>query len=231
MCTHRSASQTTRSRRRFGIDTSRIVVTVRPPATEAHYHNPESDNLFIEFMNVARANGNVQVILLPRNKNPEHRLLTDWPQWFDDWFVIVPTVAVDGLISCGISDLVVSGGPTMNREAAALGLPVYSIFRDSDRFGIDRQLRHEGEIGLIEDVAEVKEKVSSSTAVTRKRAWGGTSCCAPALAAILNHIELDHGTRADEYRPKMICAEQAEMRDSDPLKLLLLVMQVPARIL
>ena len=53
---------------------------------------------------------------------------TDWPQWCAERRIIIPTQALDGLNLVWFSDLVVSGGGTMNREAAALGVPVYSIF-------------------------------------------------------------------------------------------------------
>jgi predicted glycosyltransferase len=55
------------------------------------------------------------------------------------------------------SDLVVSGGGTMNREAAALGVPVFSLFRGG-LGAVDRQLNAEGRLGLItclEDTAGV----------------------------------------------------------------------------
>ena len=43
--------------------------------------------------------------------------------------LIIPDHVVGGLNLIWFSDLVISGGGTMNREAAALGVPVYSIFR------------------------------------------------------------------------------------------------------
>lgn len=171
----------------LGLDKSRVIVTVRPPASEAHYHNSESDILFVEFMNLARVNDNVQVILLPRNKAQESRLRIEWPQWFDGRSVIVPTVAVDGLNLLWHSDLVVSGGGTMNREAAALGLPVYSIFRGPIG-SVDRQLQQEGRLVLIGSVAEIKEKI-----VLRQRDRqmpSGNPTVRPALATILKHIDL-----------------------------------------
>lgn len=171
----------------LGLDKSRIIVTVRPPATEAHYHNPESDTLFVEFMNLARATGNVQVVLLPRNKAQESHLRKDWPQWFEDRSVIVPPVAVDGLNLLSHSDLVVSGGGTMNREAAALGLPVYSIFRGPTG-SVDRQLQQEGRLVLIENLAEVKEKI-----VLRQRdrhVISSSLAPRPALTTIMKHIDL-----------------------------------------
>ena len=48
-----------------------------------------------------------------------------------------PNRAFDGLNLIWFSDLVISGGGTMNREAAALGVPVYSIFRGKIG-GVDR---------------------------------------------------------------------------------------------
>jgi predicted glycosyltransferase len=171
----------------LGLDKSRIIATVRPPATEAHYHNPESDALFVEFMNWARANGNVQVILLPRNKIQESRLRKKWPEWFDDRPVIVPTAALDGLNLLWHSDLLVSGGGTMNREAAALGLPVYSIFRGPSG-SVDRQLQREGRLVLIANIDEVKQKIVIRRRAQQASAAGPT--VRSALATILKHIEL-----------------------------------------
>jgi len=71
----------------------------------------------------------VKVVLLPRNKAQAAQIKSNWPQWFEGSKVVVPKEAVDGLNLLWYSDLVVSGGGTMNREAAALGVPVYSIFR------------------------------------------------------------------------------------------------------
>ena len=171
---------------KLGIDKGCIIVTVRPPATEAHYHNPESDILFVEFMNQTRANSNVQIILLPRNKAQESYLRIEWPQWFKDRSIIVPKVAVDGLNLLWHSDLVVSGGGTMNREAAALGIPVYSIFRGPTGC-VDRHLQQEGRLILVENVSEIKEKI-----VLQRR--DNRACFAgprarTALATILKHIE------------------------------------------
>lgn len=171
---------------KLGIDKGRIIVTVRPPATEAHYHNPESDILFFEFMNQTSANSQVQIILLPRNKAQESYLRIECPQWFEDRSIIVPTVAVDGLNLLWHSDLVVSGGGTMNREAAALGIPVYSIFRGPNS-SVDRQLQQEGRLILIESIAEIKEKIVLQRR-DRPACIGGLGA-RTALATILKHID------------------------------------------
>jgi len=65
---------------------------------------------------------------------------------------------VDGLNLIWFSDLVISGGGTMNREAAALGVPVYSIFRGQIG-SVDKYLATSGRLVLIENVDELKTKV------------------------------------------------------------------------
>ncbi|MBI3853213.1 MAG: DUF354 domain-containing protein [Verrucomicrobia bacterium] len=136
----------------------KIVVTVRPPATEAHYHNPESELFFVQFMNRVCNSPGVKAVLLPRNKTQETQLKAGWPQWFGDSKVIIPKEAVDGLNLLWHSDLVVSGGGTMNREAAALGVPVYSIFRGKSG-AVDRHLQSQGKMTLIESIADVQNKI------------------------------------------------------------------------
>ena len=135
-----------------------VIVTVRPPANEAHYHNPESEAFFVEFMNRLCGTSGAKAVLLPRNKAQEAQIRSAWPHWFADSKVVVPARAVDGLNLLWHSDLVVSGGGTMNREAAALGVPVYSIFRG--KIGaVDRQLQREGKLTLIERIEDVQTRI------------------------------------------------------------------------
>jgi len=142
--------------RQLPLGNGAIIVTVRPPADEAHYHNPDSEIFFVAFMKRVCSTAGVKAVLLPRNKKQEAEIKKRFPQWFEDSKVIIPREAVDGLNLLWHSDLVVSGGGTMNREAAALGVPVYSIFRG--RIGaVDRQLQKEGRLTLIERVEDVQK--------------------------------------------------------------------------
>src|SRR2546422_1018294 len=63
----------------LGLNGGKIIVTVRPPATEAHYHNPEAEILFVEFMNRICSTPNIKTVLLPRNKNQEAQIRANWP--------------------------------------------------------------------------------------------------------------------------------------------------------
>ena len=145
-------------RQQLDLGEHNVVVTVRPPANEAHYHNPESDTFFVTFMERVFLTPGVKAVLLPRNQNQETVIRTNWPQWFQDSKVVVPREAVDGLNLLWHSDLVVSGGGTMNREAAALGVPVYSIFRGKSG-AVDRHLQSQGKMILIESVEDVRDKI------------------------------------------------------------------------
>lgn len=144
--------------RELGLSESDMVVTVRPPATEAHYHNPESEQLFQAFMDRACAMAGTRVILLPRNKKQGDLIRQQNPRWFEGDKTVIPGKALDGMNLIWHSDLVVSGGGTMNREAAALGVPVYSIFRGTIG-AVDRHLKAEGRLVLVESVQDVADKI------------------------------------------------------------------------
>jgi predicted glycosyltransferase len=137
---------------------SDIVVTVRPPATEAHYHNPEAERLFEAFMARACQAPNVRVVLLPRNRKQGELIRRAWPKWFENGKTVIPGSAIDGLNLIWHSDLVVSGGGTMNREAAAVGVPVYSIFRGSIG-AVDKYLEQCGRLFLLESREDVVHKI------------------------------------------------------------------------
>jgi uncharacterized protein len=169
----------------LGLNGEDIIVTVRPPANEAHYHNPESETLFVAFMNRLCATPQTKAVLLPRNKSQEARLRSEWPQWFADTKVIVPSGAVDGLNLLWHSDLVVSGGGTMNREAAALGVPVYSIFRG--KIGaVDRDLQRQGRLVLIERTEDVGHKIVLQA---RKKDLSVRAGSSYALQQIVDYVE------------------------------------------
>ncbi len=167
------------------LDPTKVIITVRPPANEAHYHNPESELLLDELMRRIRKADNVQAVLLPRNDSQEKTLRLEHPEWFANCRTIVPSSAVDGLNLLWCSDLVVSGGGTMNREAAALGVPVYSIFRG--KIGaVDRKLEQEKRLVIIRTLAEVRTRILFQH--RDKEAYtNGTPRLA--LQDIVNHIE------------------------------------------
>jgi predicted glycosyltransferase len=64
--------------------------------------------------------------------------------------VIVPEQVVDAQSLIALADLVISAGGTMNREAATLGVPVYTTFRGRIG-GVDEMLIREGRLRPLTD--------------------------------------------------------------------------------
>jgi hypothetical protein len=169
----------------LGLRSEDLVITVRPPATEAHYHNPEAELLLTRLMERICRTPGARAVLLPRNQKQEQALRAGYPEWFANGVTTVPPKAVDGLNLLWHSDLVVSGGGTMNREAAALGIPVYSIFRGKTG-AVDARLEKEGRLVMVRSVEEVKDKI-----VFARRDKSGCPDNRPraALVDIVDHVE------------------------------------------
>jgi predicted glycosyltransferase len=165
-------------KKQLGIGKSDLVVTVRPPASEAHYHNPESDTLLSAALHFLMAQPDVSVVLLPRNGQQSETLQKEWGDSIAKGKIIIPGHVTDGLNLIWHSDLVISGGGTMNREAAALGVPVYSIFRG--RIGaVDRNLADNGRLVLLESVGDILTEIA-----LKRRERGDFSKSSVALRSI-----------------------------------------------
>ena len=171
-------------RHEFGVSANETLVTLRPPATEAHYHNAESEHLLDRVLTLLYEHSETRTILLPRTPKQESELRSAYPKLFETGRIVVPDHAVDGLNLIWCSDLVISGGGTMNREAAALGVPVYSFFRG--KLGaVDRYLEATGKLTLLKSV----EDVSSKLKLVRRDTSGDTGPdTAAALNTIVSHI-------------------------------------------
>jgi len=135
-----------------------VIVTLRPPANEAHYRNPESEKLLDATLDLLSRHSEARIVLLPRNEKQGTALRKLWSELFASGRMMIPEHAVDGLNLIWHSDLVISGGGTMNREAAALGVPVYSIFRGNIG-AVDRYLAAEGRLVLLETAEDVQTKL------------------------------------------------------------------------
>ncbi len=118
----------------LGLDRERALVVVRPPPVVSLYHRFEND-LFarvLRRLSTATATHGTQVVVLPRVASQREQLA------FEPSFV-VPAHAVDAQSLIAYADLVISAGGTMNREAVALGTPVYTTF-EGRLGGVDERL-------------------------------------------------------------------------------------------
>ncbi len=133
----------------LGLRADRITIVLRPPPEVSLYHRFHND-LFAAVaarLRGAVVAGEAQVVALPRTQAQRERL---------DGFV-VPEDAVDAQSLIAAADLVVSAGGTMNREAVALGTPVYTTFEG--RLGaVDERLIGEGRLRRLADAAALELK-------------------------------------------------------------------------
>jgi uncharacterized protein len=135
------------------LDPGKLIITVRPPATWAHYQSPYSEVLFRALVERLRDDRDVQVIVLPRTRKQGEDLKRAYGMKSAPFHV--PDKAVDALSLMAHSDAVLSGGGTMAREAAILGTPAYSIF--AGRSGaVDTALEREGKLVILRKIEEVK---------------------------------------------------------------------------
>ncbi|MDO9695449.1 MAG: DUF354 domain-containing protein [Candidatus Latescibacteria bacterium] len=139
--------------RELGLREEAIRILLRPPATTAHYHNPESELLLAELLRVMGTRPDVQMVFMPRG--PEQ--LAFVPADFRGQ-VIVPDRVYDGPSLIAAMDLVISGGGTMTREAAVLGVASYSFFRGREG-RVDEWLERTGHLVMLRSVGEIAAKL------------------------------------------------------------------------
>ena len=128
----------------FAIDSAQTLVVVRTPPDVSLYHR-RSNPLFPQVLDHLGHDESVQAIVLPRTV--EQR---DFVRGLGLPSVQVPDRAVDGQSLIAFSDLVVSAGGTMNREAVALDVPVYTTY-GGRLGGVDEMLIREGRLIPLSD--------------------------------------------------------------------------------
>jgi predicted glycosyltransferase len=129
---------------RFGVDPARVLVVLRPPPDVSLYHR-QSNPLFPMTLDHLGRLENVHAFVLPRTE--EQR---EFVRGLDLPSVILPEAAVDAQSLIALADLVVSAGGTMNREAAALGVPVYTTY-GGRLGGVDEELIRDGRLKPLTD--------------------------------------------------------------------------------
>jgi uncharacterized protein len=132
----------------LALDPARPIVVVRPPPEVSLYHRFQND-LFaavLDHLHSAAADG-AQPVVLPR-VDSQREELQRVPGF------IVPQRAIDAQSLIAHADLVISAGGTMNREAVALGTPVYTTFEG--RLGaVDERLIAEGRLRRLSAVEQL----------------------------------------------------------------------------
>jgi len=130
------------------LDRASSLVVFRPPAFFALYH-PRANEVYFELWRRLVAREGTLTVFLPRTNRDRETVLA-----LGGSNVYIPAESLDGRELIAAADLVVSGGGTMNREAAALGTPAYSIF--AGRVGaVDAWLESKGRLHFIRTVEDL----------------------------------------------------------------------------
>ncbi len=155
----------------LGLDRERPIVVVRTPPEVSLYHRFEND-LFarvLQRLREAAAADGVQPVLLPRVESQRAELV-NVPGF------VVPERAIDAQSLIAYADLVISAGGTMNREAVALGTPVYTTFEG--RLGaVDERLIEEGRLKMLvrPEELDLGKRAAGSAPADLSRTPVGTS--------------------------------------------------------
>ena len=145
------------------VSRERILVVVRTPPDVSLYHR-RSNPFFPRLLAYLGSESGVHAVVLPRS--PEQR---DYVRSLALPSLIVPDQAVDAQSLIALADLVVSAGGTMNREAAALGVPVYTTY--GGRIGgVDEMLIRDGRLRPLTDprALELEKRVPGETERVRR---------------------------------------------------------------
>jgi predicted glycosyltransferase len=147
---------------RLGVDRRRTVVVVRPPPDVSLYHR-HSNPLYVQVLQHIGHDEGVHAVVIPRTQE-QHAALRAMalPS------VLVPDGAIDAQSLIALADLVISAGGTMNREAVALGTPVYTTY--GGRLGaVDEALIRDGRLQPATDVRAIQITKHERRAPTVRR--------------------------------------------------------------
>lgn len=145
------------------VDRGSVLAVLRPPPEGALYHRMANER-FEQLAAQAGGNEKVHAVILPRSAAQAERYTAAG-------FDIPERPVADGRSLLALADLVIGAGGTMNREAALLGTPTYTVFAGK-LAAVDAELIR---LGLLHDLrtagrVEFAKKQSVSRTTSRARA-------------------------------------------------------------
>jgi uncharacterized protein len=132
-----------------GLDPERVLAVVRTPPEVSLYHR-HGNPLFTRVLERLGRDEAVQAVVLTRTQEQRAAIAAlALPS------LVLPERAIDAQSLIAHADLVISAGGTMNREAVALGVPVYTTF-GGRLGGVDECLIREGRLLPLTDPGELE---------------------------------------------------------------------------
>jgi uncharacterized protein len=168
-------------RRQLAITDDEYLIVTRPPAETAHYASDLSSRLWMAAVRALRERSRHRVLIVPRTDAQRAQVADELGR--TKGVELLPTV-VSGPALVVAADLVVGGGGTMNREAAVLGVPVWSVFTGPSPH-IDEWLATEGRLRWVRNDAQLRDALAAELPALQPRRGPYPQ----GLAAILGDVE------------------------------------------
>lgn len=167
-------------RKKMGIGDDKILITVRPPAMEGNYHDSTSEKILLEILKKISTIENAYPLIVHRTDADRSFLEKNF-----DGNIHFLEKAVDGLQLIWNSDVFISGGGSMNREAALLGVRTYSIFTGRKPY-LDEHLAGEGRLTFIDTLEKIDLLVVSKRDIPETFSGGKTGLVEEVVEIILS---------------------------------------------
>jgi uncharacterized protein len=138
----------------LGLEREKVLVVVRPPPETSEYH--ARNEIYAAAIQHLAQSPEAQAVVIPRTERQRTEV-----EAMSAANLIVPQRAIDAQSLIAHSDLVVSAGGTMNREAVALGTPVFTTFTGR-MGGVDEALIAAGRLQVLDEPAALPLRKRSS---------------------------------------------------------------------
>lgn len=148
-----------------GIGEGERLIVARPPATTAHYAADKGLEIWLRAMHELLADSSTRFMVLPRTAAQRESLIDLLPASDS---ITIPAHTIAGPQMVAAADLVLSGGGTMNREAAVLGVPAWSVFSGPAPH-VDECLVREGRLRWVRSSDELRDALSAYPEPPRSR--------------------------------------------------------------
>lgn len=139
-------------RNEIGIEDEKLLVVIRPPSFSSNYHNKKSEKILLKLIEILINVDNSAILYISRTQLEKDFVRKK----FKNSKIIIPEKVYDGLQLIYSADFVFSGGGTMNREAALLGVETYSFFTGKKPY-LDEYLEEIGRLNFITSISDLNK--------------------------------------------------------------------------
>ena len=175
----------------LSLDRDQLLAVFRPPPAGALYHRSVNER-FDDLLEEAARRKDVQLVLLPRSNEQAdvYRRVAR---------VRIPDRVIDTCSLMAFADVVIGAGGTMNREAALLGTPTYTVFAGK-LAAVDAELIR---LGLLHDLRSIDAQptLERRTVATRRPTAERAASIVAVIVEVVGGLCERRGTSQEHVGP------------------------------